>query len=382
VNTNDLPVIELRGSAKEKGRIHGEALKPKIHELLARWRDGLEARYTDLDYTVYREKFWEFAGTYEPLSRLTPYLLEEVEGISESAGVDLDELLIFQHANEQIWVAELIAASGGIVPERCSTIASLGQNGALTIVGHNLDWTRDSDGYQVLFRADAERDGVELLLSSCAGQISMNGLNSLGVAVGDNALPQLRPQKGGLPVFAIYRGILECRNFGEAREFLHRVPHASGLNWVLGDPKNVGMFEASSGKIVAYEPGGKSERLFHTNHPLVNDDYDPIRMGIISRRAQAPDTPFPRSSYLRWASLQMRLWDTRNPVTVEQVKAAFAACDDPEYPVCCGADSNPSDPQIGFSLVSCIWELEEGNPRVHIASGPAKDAPFRTFAFV
>jgi len=381
MDTNRIKVIELRGSARERGEIHGEALRDQIKEVLQLWKDHFIDDY-GIDFKTYYEGFHRITDFRPALEKCTPHLIEEVEGIATAAGVDFNELLTLQHGNEELWLGRRIAREIGSAVERCSTIASAGDKDHPAIICHNLDWDEIFDGYQVLFRSDAQRHGTETLLLSCAGRLSDNGINSHGVAVGDNAIYDLRPSTTGLPVFAIYRGVLECTTFDEAEHFIHSVPHASGLNWMIGAPGRVGMYEVSSGKVVPYRPNGHSQTLYHTNHALVNDDFDKgfmrSKMAVINSGGQA----ISRSTYLRWASLQHRFGGLGGDITVEDIIAAVSATDDPEYPVCLGHENNDAQNKlIGFTLASCIWELKQGAPTLHLASGPAATTPFRTFTF-
>jgi hypothetical protein len=180
-----------------------------------------------------------------------------------------------------------------------------------------------------------------------------------------------------VPAFAIYRRLLEVRNLEQAKGVLSECPHASGLNWVMGDPARVCMFEASAGAVVPHAPDDPAKPIFHTNHPLRSTDLTPGRLQSWDMPSRARPS---RSSYLRLAALQERLSGLRGTLTMDEIKTILASRDDPDYPVSRGGGLSGDDIPIGFTVACCIFELRADAPRLHIAPGPPDRTPFKTFA--
>jgi hypothetical protein len=243
-------------------------------------------------------------------------------------------------------------------------------------VAQNLDLAQYLDGLQVLLRGPCDQSDGEILALSVPGMISLNGMNSHGFAICDNTLTQLRTDPDGLPIYVLYRLLLESRSLAEARRMVERTPHAVGLNWVMGDPDGVAMIERSAGEAVHYGPGPSDALAYHTNHPLICADWGN------TFAADGPQRPRPaRSSYLRMAALHQRLHAMDEAPGIEDLKAVLASRDDPDYPVSRGGGANQEDQQIGFTLACNIFELRRGDPRWHLAAGPPHRTAFRTFGF-
>lgn len=373
METKELELISLEGGPTERGRQHGEMLRDKIGELLDRWDEAL-GRVYGLSRASYLDRFFAHTDFEATLLRFAPRVLEEVRGIAEAARTDYETLLAFQHINEEFWIAPPQPDTAGA--EACSTIALAASREQPTLVAQNLDLNPYLDGYQILLRSPCDSSDGRILAVSVPGMVSLNGMNTHGFAVCDNALPQLRRDGCGLPVFALYRLLLESRSIREAVEILTRIPHASGLNWVMGDPLEVLMMECSSATAVRYGSDDPNRPIYHTNHPLKNVDFAPAFM----RRYAQSSAPRPaRSSYLRFAALHERLGTMQHRPNIDAIKSILASRDDTDYPVSRGGGHNEEDEQTGFTLASCIFELHAGASRLHIAPGPPHLCSFRTF---
>lgn len=369
MDTSKLETFEFQGTPEMRGRQHGETLRSRIAELLQRWGDNIHRTHS-LTPQDYAQRFFAQTRFRQSLEAHAPDVLREVLAIADAANVSRDQLLAFQHVNEEFWYDP--KQSG----EACSTIA-LGKCAAQpALVAQNLDLDSYLDGYQILIRYNCDRSDGRILAVSVPGMISLNGMNGFGFAICDNTLVQLRTDSAGVPIFALYRLALECKTVAEARRLLSGLPHASGLNWVMGDPDEVCMLEASAGSIVPYTSDDPAKPIFHTNHPLRSTNLTPDRL---SSWAQASRARPSRSSYLRLAALQERLGGLRGTLTMDQIKTILSSKDDPDYPVSRGGGLSGDDIAIGFTLACCIFELSAERPKLHIASGPPDRTAFRTF---
>lgn len=372
MNTDDLPLIRLEGAPRERGRRHGELLRPRIAELLERWGDFLESGY-GIGRREYVERFR--AGTrYErTCARHAPQVLEEVRGIAEGAAVPYDALLAFQHVNEEFELGPRFARDAAAQGEACSTIVVPPSGGEPPLLAQNLDLPQYLDGFQTLLQVPCAGGEGEILVLAVPGMLSLMGCNSFGFAVCDNALVQLRTDPEGVPIFALYRMLLECRSLGEALGLVGRLPHAVGLNWVMGDPEGVAMVERSASEAVRYGPHADGNLVYHTNHPLACADWAPTGGGPAVRPG--------RSTYLRFAALHQRLHGLRARPTAEQLIEALASQDDPDYPVSRTGGTGREDQAIGFTLACNVFELRRGALRWRLAAGPPSCTAFREFGF-
>jgi hypothetical protein len=375
VKAGALRILDLPGGdPRRRGRAHGEALRPRIAELLDRWDDALSRLY-GIGRADYVERFLSRTHYVETTRRLAPAVLEEVEGIAEAAGVRARDLTAFQHVNEEFeWGPHLghEAASDG---EACSTIALMPTPDRPALIGQNLDVAEYLDGFQILLRCPTADGSGTILALSVPGMLSLNGMNSHGFAVCDNTLNQLSGDPDGLPIYAIYRQLLESRSLDEALALVERSPHSAGLNWVMGDPDGVAMIERSGREMHRFGPASAAP-AYHTNHPLACADW---ARGTLHNAS--PPRP-PRSSWLRMASLHHRLHDADGiALGIADLVDILSARDDPDYPVSRGGGVNADDAPIGFTLACSIFELRREAPRWHLAPGPGHCTEMRVFGF-
>lgn len=369
MDTSKLQTFEFRGMPQARGHQHGEILRPRIAELLQRWGEGIQ-RTHHLTPEIYAQRFFTQTRFRQSLERYAPNVLSEVLAIASAANVSHDQLLAFQHVNEEFWY------NPNQQGEACSTIA-LGKCATQpTLVAQNLDLDSYLDGYQILIRYNCDQSDRHILALSVPGMISLNGMNGFGFAICDNTLVQLRTDAAGVPIFALYRLALECKTVAEARRLFSELPHASGLNWVMGDPTEVCMLESSAGSIVPYTSDDAAKPIFHTNHPLRSTNLTPDRLQSWAQASRARPS---RSSYLRLAALQERLSGLRGTLTMDEIKTILSSKDDPDYPVSRGGGLSEDDIAIGFTLACCIFELDAREPKFHIAPGPPDHTDFCTF---
>jgi len=371
MDTAELEVIPLPGAPYERGRLHGQLLAARIHALLERWRGFLATAY-GVDPGLYLRRFRAEFPFEATLQSIAPQVWHELRGIADGSGATYDEVFAFQHINEEFELAPRFAAARSAPGEACSTIVAAPKAGRAALVAQNLDLAEFLDGFQVMFRYPCDQSDGEILALSVPGMISLNGMNSHGLAVCDNALTDLRSSPTGVPVFALYRMLLECRSLSQAVGVVRDTAPAAGLNWVMGDPDGVAMIERSAGRMEHHGPPDSGRPACHTNHPIVCADW---RAGAAS--AAAPS----RSSHLRYAALQARLLASDADLDVALAKAILSSTDDPDYPVSRGGGRNCLDHHIGFTLASSVFELRPGEPLWHLAAGPPHRTAYKVFGF-
>jgi hypothetical protein len=161
------------------------------------------------------------------------------------------------------------------MPAKCTTVAAGKRGDKPAYVAQTLDIPDFYHGYQTVLRVRDDRDGLESLVFTIPGVIAANGLNNRSVGVCVNAVTQLAYSTKGLPVDFVIRGILRQKSFEQAVKFLEAVQPAAPQTYVLGGPDRVAVFERSAGKMSKFVPFDGAEFSYHTNHPMVNDDYNP-----------------------------------------------------------------------------------------------------------
>lgn len=364
-NTADMPVVLLKGSPRQRGQAHGEALKPQIlaHiELMKQFMaENLEASPEQAVNTFLGET--QFLPAIE---RWTPFLIEEMQGMAESIGVDFNDILLLNLGDEAWWFfmeKKGQFSSPTVGAENCTSLGVEKQNGLPALVAQNLDLPSYYDGMQALLHIQDEQAGMEIYAVSFAGVVGAVGLNSRGVAMCENTLIQLKHASNGLPVMHVSRGILAQPTLEEAVAFVHNIRHASGQNYIIGSPDGVVDYECSANKVRRYVPHEGSTMVYHTNHALVNDD-------------SYTSNSMPENSKARLDSVAQDLKALQGAVTVEGIQNALSSHDSVPHEVCV----HPSDQKKGITASCLIMELGE-TPCLHYTAGPPCETEFITVRF-
>lgn len=354
-----LNLLTLAGTPRQRGRDHGEALRPAIHRLVEAWSEEI-ARETGLGLAAYLQRFAAETDFLPAIRRWTPDLLEEVGGIAEGAGLDAVACRSLQNMDEQWFHVELLQRC------KCSTLAVVGRDGGARL-GQNMDLPKYLDGFQTVLRI-RQASRPEVLLSTFAGFIGLFGLNSRGVAVCVNNLPHLRAASTGLPVAYVIRGALDRGSAAEAARFIREVPHATGQSYLVGGPDGLFAMECSAGRVVQHAPDAR--QICHTNHPLTNDDLQPAMLGWDADRLRA-DLAFGRT-LTRLRALERGLHQSSGS-DAARFKQLLA---DRSHYLCRALDG----PFEVFTFSSGVFELAP-LPVAHLSSGPPTESSYRELRF-
>jgi hypothetical protein len=245
-------------------------------------------------------------------------------------------------------------------------------NGSKSYIAQNMDIEPYTDGFQTLVRLARTKSRPEQFILTYPGCIGLNGMNETGVGACMNTLMQLKASQKGLPVAFIVRRILNSQNKDELLNFIQTVPHASGQNYIIGIRGDVYDFEASANKVVRFDPKHPNGTIYHTNHPIVNDDVKPWSAKF---NPNAPEKPTTSNTYIRLASVQNRIADAKE-VNDDLIKTTLRSKDDAENPVCrsvIGATQS-------FTFVSTIMTLS-GVPYLQVTAGAPDESEYKRVDF-
>ena len=363
--------ISLKGTAYQRGLGHGETLRAKIQELVRVWQAELSAGF-ELDAGQVIHRFLQRTDFVSAIQKWTPDLLDEVRGIADGCGLSFDTILAFQLLDE-LW------ANGDlIVGEHCTAIGFPATAEEPAYLAETLDVETFRDGFQVVLHITDADSGMEAFVASSAGLIGFNGINNKGVGVCVNALLPLNSRTDGLPVACIVRGVLSYPSAQQACDFLRRIPHACGQNYLVGGPDRVIDLECSANQVVQYQPHEWKDVVWHANMPLANDDYTPgFRAALDKQQA----SPYRQSSEIRSQSVEERLRQAPVGRRLEFIKLTLASRDSDQYPVCSIGDKDEYNAQIGlFSLASTIMKLSE-DPEFYVSFTPVDPSSYTRLTF-
>ncbi|MGX4677328.1 C45 family autoproteolytic acyltransferase/hydrolase [SAR92 clade bacterium H246] len=375
MNTLDMPVIELSGTAKQRGQCYGETVRDLIAANLDSWRADLgnfcqkKQGSAALDSKAYLDTFFSQTDYLSAIKRWAPQLLDEVKGIAEGANQSLQNILGLNLFDEE-WVFGLTQGQAKSTT-KCTAFAVSDEKHGTHYAGQTMDIPSWVEGRQVLLRTLATETQPEALIFSVAGCLGLNGINANGVGITCNTLAQLPYARDGLPVMFVLRSVLEKKNMHEAEALIHSIKHASGQNYIISSADDRRCFECGSTGVSRYQPGQAKTRVFHSNHPLVNQARSDVAVYTEARFT---------NSKARLDSICTRLGDPQQPLNIQTVKTALAAHDDPQNPVSRTLNKHNKKDTIGYTAGASIYEWVNG-PRLHLAAGPACETPFELFTF-
>jgi hypothetical protein len=339
-------IVDVSGSGRERGRMHGEILRNRIAGALERWDSEVGERM-GIPAAAHVAGLLGATRFVPAIERSTPDLLEEVHGIAEGAAVSYQRILAYNLMDEEWWYSQ---ARGH--RHACSLVAVAGTDDRGALLAQNMDLPEVMDGGQTILRSTAP-DGSRTVVLTAAGMIGLTGCNSDGLGVCVNTLSMLHHSGEGLPVAFVLRGLLERRSLAAAETFLHTVPHASGQHYAVGCGDDVAGFECSAGGVVASDGG--TTRFWHTNHPLASRDVDP-----------ADDEPGGTAdSQRRLARLAETAPEVESSADCEELLA------DKKAPLCVA----PEAEHHWLTFGSIAMELGS-KPTVRIAPGPPDRTPW------
>jgi len=371
---SDIQVLVLEGSPRERGQIHGEALRPVILEYIGRWKNHLQESM-GMDPNEYIEQFTQETDFLAAIKRWTPDLLEEVRGIAEGSGVNFGTIFANQLGDEE-WVyrrhKKLALASQKT--DRCSSLGVFGQREIPPLAAQNMDVPDYYDDFQILLHIKHPDSALESFVFTTAGLIALNGLNNQPVSICCNTLLQLDHAIDGLPVAFIVRGVLAQPTQADAAAFIQRIKHASGQNYIIGGSQTILDFECSADQVCQFVPYPGANRVYHTNHPLVNNDQDFFQQIIkkLSPEEKQQADKGQANTLARFDFLESQLRDESQTITVEKIKTILSSH---EAPVCVDRKKEKGK---SLTLGCLIMELSP-SPVLHIAPGPPCSTEFKTF---
>jgi len=252
-----------------RGYQHGKALKPQINNALKQFKDWLAttAKIEDPEKAI--QEFASSTPYLAAVKKTLPNLYKEMEGIAKGAGVDLNQLFVYQSFDEFF----VYLFKNGNLKTRpdghCTTVAIKGENKRSNYVGHNNDIPPYHQGLVTVLHIKNPEAKVEILQGTFAGGIGQNGVNNHGVGVGINTIANL-PSGNGIPVSFNVRKILQQKNLDDAIRYLKSASFAQAMNYMIIDKNALASVETweNNAKVVDIFKGNYA---IHTNHTLLSD---------------------------------------------------------------------------------------------------------------
>lgn len=342
---NDL--LELSGSARERGRAHGEALREEIRDRIAKTLNGVAEN--------------DVAPWWRATEAAAPAIAEELIGVAEGAGSRLADVVQI-NAFEALDVAQQADLGAG----GC-TVIGVSRAGSGPLLAQNWDSSPSSTSALGTEPDHALRphlhcgpDTLTTLVLASPGGIGWVGMNEAGVALVNADLFTHRLRLG-VPSKVMRRVILAERSRSEGLRKLHEWGGVGGRSYLVGDLTGADLVEVSAEEPTPIHLPQVGRGWVHTNH------------AVSTRIAPHEDTAkVPASSPARYARagalMQQFEWNS-----FDEVAALLADHRGDPYSVCC----HVNDQQPLVTAASVIFDCELRQALVAI--GNPCTAEFRTY---
>jgi isopenicillin-N N-acyltransferase-like protein len=348
-----VPIIEVSGSPRERGRQQGEAAQAEALRAMDRYREILP-QAIGLSWEASLREARKFLPYGE---EVFPEYVEEMRGIAEGSGLSFDEVWTLNcyegltETSQQMW--------------GCTSVAVRDDQTAdgHVLVAHNEDWTSVDKEHVYLVRS--RPDDGPAFIGMTYGPLLVNiGLNSEGIGV---AIDSVYPTDGrvGVPRILSSRAVLDARTIGQAIRACVPKLRAGGYVHLLAD-RHGELYTVETTATTHVLLYGEEGWLVHTNH------YQAPKM-----QAQQEAGTY-SSSNVRLHRARRLLKRQLGHVSVESLQALLR--DHVNYPDSICSHEDPADPphERECTLVSLIMDLTE---RVlWAAPGPPCEGEYTAFA--
>jgi isopenicillin-N N-acyltransferase-like protein len=255
-----VPLIDISGDARERGRQHGEAARPQIDTSLAFYKESFE-RTAGLRWPEVQERVHKWVPLIEAY---LPGITDEVRGIAEGAGVRFEEILALNGRGEFTAgdpFSNLDEAKAGCTSYFISDEAS---GDSHVYAGQNWDWRSGINDTVVMLRIH-QPPKPTILTQVEAGQVGRHGANSAGIALNANGLGGRFGNKLGIPQPYIRRKILNALTLHDALEAVFKSTQSICTNLLISHKDGEAFdIETTPGRHAWLEP--TEGVIVHANH--------------------------------------------------------------------------------------------------------------------
>jgi isopenicillin-N N-acyltransferase-like protein len=215
--------MELSGEPYDRGHRYGEACGNLIARMLEQqFLEEYSGRLTKDQMLRHASKYCPFIQEY------SPEVAEELRGVADGAGRSYDEIVMINALEERK------AFEGS----HCTAFAATGKatKDGRTYAGQTWDGSDQEwwDGQMGLLLKVRRKNGPDILDYTNPGLLACAGLNSNGIGVHWNTVPQPEPTTG-VPTYIIVAEILRQKTLGDALNAVRRAKRAGYFNFVITD---------------------------------------------------------------------------------------------------------------------------------------------------
>ncbi len=215
------PLIDLSGTPRERGRMHGKAAADRLRRGARMYAESLLKSGVD-----WKELERRAEAMVPGIEKFDPTYVEEMRGIAEGAGEPFAAVVLMNARTEMVAAARRQQATKHF-PDGCTAAFALPEATAdgVLLHGQNWDWRAECAETGVILRIRND-DGPDILTFTEAGGLARSGLNSAGIGLTANALECDRDYQhgAGVPLPFIRRKVLESAHLAQAVHTIFSTP--------------------------------------------------------------------------------------------------------------------------------------------------------------
>jgi len=342
----ELRAVELAGTPREMGRQFGEALRDQTRQFTEERLGRCIEAAAEAGLPVQRPLVLDVCGRMlEAHRRYDEAVWEEMEGIAEGAGISPELLMICNGLTD---VQDAVLAAAGAEWARagagdtggCTSwmAAEEATEAGKTLMGQTWDMHASAVDYIVVVKRKPNR-GPATISMTTAGCLSLIGINSAGVAIGNNNLKPIDAMCGVIYLAMIHKALGQ-RHTAEAINAITLADRCSGHNYYLaGRDGEIVDIETTAAAFEVIQPAGAT--YAHTNHYL-------------TPRLQKLEQPEAVNASTTWRLTRMLhiLAEQAGQITAEQMMRAMSDSSGQGECRICRIDPEDRSPTCGAAVLS------------------------------
>ena len=232
-------IVNIGGTAGERGEQHGRALRDQIGTLYDRWMSEAAAGAKPI---AERDALAYTLSLLPESRRQSSDLVTEVEGIAEGSGIPFERVW---HLNCFDEAGNYHLVQGINLARACTSLAATGHS---TVDGSTYiaqSWDLDPWYDSILLRIAPGHDEVGALVYTHPGIVGGTGINAHGIAQVWNSM-HARDAHGGVPIPFLSRLALRAEKLSDAIPNVLKPVRAIGFNFVIGSEMGAVNIEATA----------------------------------------------------------------------------------------------------------------------------------------
>ena len=247
----DLFTMDLSGEPYDRGFKYGEVCKNLVARMIE------EQFYQEFSGRLTKDQLLRYARKYEPFIKdYSPEIADELKGMAEGSGRSYEEIIMVNALEER----------SAFEHSRCTAFAATGNatRKGETYAGQTWDGIENEwwDGELSLLFKVRRKNGPDILDYTNPGILACAGLNSNGISINWNTVPQ-KEMIAGVPSYIIVAEVLKQKTLGEALDAVRRANRAGYFNFVITNETELYDVEATPSDLdISYS----GECIGHANH--------------------------------------------------------------------------------------------------------------------